>query len=109
MPELPEVETVRRQLTKYVLNKKIAAVDVRKEKSWRGDVSSVVDQQIIDIQRSSKILRFVLSNQLSILAHLKMSGQLIYVDGDKRIGGRHPSPDWIRELPSSHTRVFFIQ
>lgn len=107
MPELPEVETVRRQLSKYVVNKKIRAVHVLKEKSWHGDVAAVVGQRITQIDRRSKILRFVLEDQQNILAHLKMSGQLIYVEGDKRIGGGHPSPDWIRELPSSHTRVFF--
>jgi formamidopyrimidine-DNA glycosylase len=39
------------------------------------------------------------------MIHLKMSGQLIYVDGEFRTGGGHPTDDWVQQLPSSHTRV----
>jgi formamidopyrimidine-DNA glycosylase len=34
-----------------------------------------------------------------------MTGQLIYVDGETRVAGGHPSLDWIADLPNKHTRV----
>ena len=107
MPELPEVETVRRQLSLVLVDKVVTSIEVLKKKSWSGDFSLVIGQRIQSIERRSKILQFVLSNGMSILAHLKMSGQFIYVDGEKRIGGGHPSLDWTNALPSSHTRVSF--
>src|SRR5258708_7940676 len=73
MPELPEVETVRRQLSKYVVGKKIEAVEVFKLKSWQGDIAQVVGKKISGIDRRSKILRFELGKNINILVHLKMS------------------------------------
>ena len=105
MPELPEVETIRRQLSKYIIGKKIAAIEVFKKKSWSGDSKKLIGQKIQEIQRRSKVLWFILGKDLNILIHLKMSGQLIYVDGQKRAGGGHPTADWVNELPSPHTRV----
>ncbi len=107
MPELPEVETVARQLRKVVVGKTIKSVDVAKAKSWSGDIEKVVGQKITDVSRRSKILRIRLGNDLNLTVHLKMSGQLIYVDGEKRVGGGHPTADWIQDLPSKHTRVTF--
>ena len=36
-----------------------------------------------------------------------MSGQLIFDDGKRRVGGGHPTADWVQALPSKHTRVMF--
>ena len=46
MPELPEVETVRRQLSQVIVGKTVAAVDVFKEKSWSGKISLAVGQTV---------------------------------------------------------------
>jgi formamidopyrimidine-DNA glycosylase len=107
MPELPEVETVRRQLSEVIVEKKFAKVHVLKGKSWNGDIDQVIGQKIVKIERRSKVLFIRLSNEHTLLVHLKMSGQLIYVDGNFRTGGGHPTADWLQELPSSHTRIFF--
>jgi len=107
MPELPEVETVRRQLSQVIVGKTITSVDVLKEKSWSGKISMVVGQKITHIDRRSKVLLIRLSHEHSLLVHLKMSGQLIYVDGAFRTGGGHPTADWVKNLPSSHTRIVF--
>lgn len=105
MPELPEVETVARQLRTVLINKKIDTINVLKAKSWQGDTQAVLHSPITEVSRRSKILRLHFANQQNIVVHLKMSGQLIYVDGAKRLGGGHPTADWIHELPSKHTRV----
>ena len=105
MPELPEVETVRRQLEQVVVGKKVAEVVVLKDKSWNGDTAQVVGQSIIAVERRSKVLILRLKNKLNLMIHLKMSGQLIYVDGAFRTGGGHPTEDWVQSLPSTHTRI----
>src|SRR5258708_35297147 len=107
MPELPEVETVTNQLKKVIEGKTVASVEVRKPKSWQGDTAKIIGQKVEKISRRSKIIRLRFMNGSNLLIHLKMSGQLIYVDGEKRLGGGHPTADWIQALPSSHTRVTF--
>lgn len=107
MPELPEVETVRRQLEKVILGKSLVHIEVLKDKSWSGDHQTVLHQPIIQVERRSKVLIIHLQNAYNLLVHLKMSGQLIYVDGEFRTGGGHPTDDWVQQLPSSHTRVVF--
>jgi formamidopyrimidine-DNA glycosylase len=107
MPELPEVETVVTQLKKFLIGKKIQSIDVRKEKSWRGNPDLLIGAKILTISRRSKMLRIHFSNHRNVLIHLKMSGQLLYVEGDIRVGGGHPTADWVDKLPSSHTRVIF--
>lgn len=105
MPELPEVETIRGKLEILVVGKEIQKVEILKEKSFQGDVSLVEGQTIVAVKRRAKILQFVLSNNQYILVHLKMTGQLIYVDDEIKMGGGHPTADWINDLPSKHTRV----
>ena len=107
MPELPEVETVVRQLRSVLIGKKITDIKVLKEKSWNGDIQSVLNQPIEQISRRSKIIRLHFPNKKNIVIHLKMSGQLIYIDGEKRVGGGHPTADWVSDLPSTHTRIIF--
>lgn len=107
MPELPEVETVRSQLEKVIIGKSITQIHVLKDKSWTGEISQVVNQPIVSVERRSKVLIIRLQNGFNLLVHLKMSGQLIYVDGEFRTGGGHPTDDWVQQLPSKHTRIVF--
>ena len=107
MPELPEVETVVRQLQQVLVGKTIASVEVRKPKSWVGNPSLVAGQKIQQVSRHAKMIHIYLKPDLNLLIHLKMSGQLIYLDGQKRLGGGHPTADWVNSLPSKHTRVIF--
>lgn len=119
MPELPEVETVKRFLEAKVLNQKIVSLDVLNDKSFDGDVSDVVGQKITHFKRQGKQLSAYLSNGLILLFHLKMTGQLILVplsskreaptkvgEGDFVLG--HPTPDMFTQpLPNKSTRVVF--
>lgn len=105
MPELPEVETIRRQLEQVLPGRVISAVEVLKAKSWSGDVKRVENQAVQSISRRGKVLIMNLKSQDCLVIHLKMSGQLIFVDGDRRVGGGHPTDDWVSTLPSKHTRV----
>lgn len=105
MPELPEVETIARRLNDVLREKHISRVNILREKSFQGDISRIIGAQIITVSRRAKVLQIKLSNNLSLLVHLKMTGQLIYQENGERFGGGHPTEDWIKDLPSKHTRV----
>lgn len=111
MPELPEVESLRKNLSRVLLQKKITDIKLLREKSFpkfSEKKEILIGQQFVEINRRAKILDLVLSNSQHLLIHLKMTGQLIFVDKEgQRFGGGHPTADWINDLPSKHTRVIF--
>jgi len=112
MPELPEVETITRRLSQVLPGKVVAAVDVHAEKSFFGKPSQLVNRKIITVSRRAKMLSIELDSthsdtQTFLLTHLKMTGQLIYVAGNERVGGGHPTADWTKDLPSAHTRISY--
>lgn len=79
MPELPEVETVRRGLERLVVGHKIIGTEVRWEKIISGmkpaDFSSnLVGRLIKGIDRRGKYLIFRFSDGLSMVSHLRMEG-----------------------------------
>ncbi|NCO15136.1 MAG: DNA-formamidopyrimidine glycosylase [Parcubacteria group bacterium] len=82
MPELPEVETIRSQLEKLIVGKKITKVDVGLPRMVKLSLDKfrkiVVGAKIESIGRRAKILIFGLSNGWSMLIHLKLSGRLIF-------------------------------
>lgn len=107
MPELPEVETIARRLRPKVVGKKIANVQVLRNKSFQGDLDVLLRLNIVDISRRSKILQLKLSSGNYLAIHLKMTGQLLYREngGSAIVGGGHPTADWLSQLPGRHTRV----
>ena len=131
MPELPEVETVVSELHKKLKGKTISLVEVRKpklisvgpktvsniRKVSNGKVgifvSSLQDQKILSVKRRAKLLMFDLSGPLSMLVHLKMTGQFIYeskalrkkTGGKYRILNRPTAP--LVQLPCKFTHVIF--
>ena len=82
MPELPEVETIRRQLAKLIVGKKIKKVKVKLPKIVKAPQAvfrrAVAGAKILGVNRRAKILVFELDSGWSLLAHLKMTGQMIY-------------------------------
>ena len=105
MPELPEVETVKRRLQEVVSGLKIIKIQSLHPKSFFGNLTDILQSTITDISRRDKLLRFHLDPGTNLLVHLKMTGQLIYVDDQIRRGGGHPTADWVKEMPGKHTRV----
>ena len=89
MPELPEVETIKRELERAVLGKKITEVCVHNPKVIRQPSAEKFKNElkgigIKHILRKAKVLILELSNGKSLVIHLKMTGQLIYPgDGQK--------------------------
>lgn len=78
MPELPEVETVRRGLQPLILKKKIRGIRVDEEKCFRGDVRNIEGAAVVEIRRRGKALIVDLDNGWSVMVHLRMTGQLIW-------------------------------
>jgi len=78
MPELPEVETVKRGLEEFIINESIKEVYLSKFNlrfPWPKDfVSKIVGKKIISIKRRAKYIIIGLTDNYSIIAHLGMSG-----------------------------------
>lgn len=109
MPELPEVETVARQLNDSLMNRILKEVKIHRAKNFIGEPLELVGKKIIKVGRKAKMVGLVFENYSSLVqVHLKMTGQLIFVDGEKRVAGGHPTSDWVKNLPSKHTRVEIV-
>ncbi|MCL5783826.1 MAG: bifunctional DNA-formamidopyrimidine glycosylase/DNA-(apurinic or apyrimidinic site) lyase [Patescibacteria group bacterium] len=113
MPELPEVEVIKLGLQRKIVGLKIQKIEVLSQKSFLGNPKLVEGQKVLNIWRRAKILGINLSGGVTLLFHLKMSGQIIYQRSkikdqkeDKIIGG-HPTEDMLGKMPNSHTRVIF--
>lgn len=108
MPELPEVETLRRGLEKTIVGKMIKDVVVRYHKSFPNDPDQIIGAKIISVHRRAKLLYLSLSNDKSLVIHLKLTGQLIYTKDGPQTGGLvggHPEKVYDEPPPHKHTHV----
>lgn len=111
MPELPEVETVKRGLEKAVKGKKLADF----ESDWHKMTNKPVKQyksilkgkKILDVRRRSKMLIIDLSGGWHLLFHLKMTGQLVFRDKKHCLIGGHPIEKSCENLPNKFTHAIF--
>lgn len=131
MPELPEVETIRRGLSQFILKRKIIRTDILCPKSFIG---VPVTGTVVAIRRFGKALVFDLDSKKSLMLHLRMTGQLIYDSKENRLASAgpiqpqasstaqvepptlirksrfaagHPSDNFTSALPNKQTRVIF--
>lgn len=108
MPELPEVETVRRGLERLIVGKTIASETHDTVKSFPNEPHEVaafmVGASIAAVRRRAKVLLIELSSHYTLVVHLKMTGQLVYV-GQDRFGAGHPNESLVGLLPDKSTRV----
>jgi formamidopyrimidine-DNA glycosylase len=112
MPELPEVETIKNDLRKKILRKKITAVTVKLTRIVKNDPKTfkrtLNGNSIIDIDRVGKLMIAKLKHgSRFLLMHLKMTGQLIYCRGETVIAGGHSLPKIQGCLPNKYSRVIF--
>src|SRR3989344_1301916 len=122
MPELPEVETIRCGLARLL--PKLVVKDVWHDwpKSFPNSPADVarflVGAEVEDIRRRGKVLLIELSSKYSLVIHLKMTGQLVFIPktsklkakslklkAEEKFGGGHPTDSLINDLPDSSTRV----
>lgn len=103
MPELPEVETIRRQLQRLIVGKTISSIEVLNPGSFRAEKNNFIGKSITDVGRQGKVLiiRTVLAirqgqslsdDKQALFVHLKMSGQLEFKakgQGPRAKGEKH--------------------
>lgn len=109
MPELPEVETVRRGLDRLIVGRTIRKVLVHESpKSFPNNPGEVaqfaINASITAVRRRAKVLLIELSTDYTLVTHLKMTGQLVFV-GSERFGAGHPTDSLVGNLPDRSTRV----
>lgn len=140
MPELPEVETIRAGLQRLLPGHVVAAVTHDNPKSFPNAAADVrqflVGASIVLVARRAKVLLIELSTKYSLVIHLKMTGQLVYVRTlqekgkrkrtksieaaspstiyhlpstalEERFGAGHPNNSLIGKMPDKSTRVIF--
>ena len=136
MPELPEVETIRLGLYRKIISLKIKKIELLSHKSFIGEPKKVEGKVVRDVWRRGKMLGIELGSDIPgpvssqpqsmsshslraligaprslppvtlLLFHLKMTGQIIFDDGKRFVGG-HPTSDMRDQMPNSHTRIVF--
>lgn len=138
MPELPEVETIKIGLSRLLPDKEIKSVWHDWPKSFPNSEPDVkqflIGAKVVEVIRRGKALIIELDSKYSLVIHLKMTGQLVYVRTHKssvvsipssvntedrvqktdnfsaaelRFGAGHPNDSLIGKLPDKFTRVIF--
>ncbi len=84
MPELPEVEVVKKSLKKKILNLIIKKVEINdgklRYKVKKLEISKLIGQRIKKIKRRSKYLIFEIGQNFLMLVHLGMTGKFFFID-----------------------------
>jgi formamidopyrimidine-DNA glycosylase len=111
MPELPEVETIRAGLERLLINGRFISASHDTEKSFPNahhDVDQfLIGASVTNVRRRAKVLIIDLDTNYSLVIHLKMTGQIVYVqkEGEERFGAGHPNESLVGQLPDKSTRV----
>lgn len=109
MPELPEVETIRLGLQKYLVGHKILDVSVKLKRIFTGDPKNIINAKVIKVERFGKGLVINLDNDYCIAIHIKLTGQIIYNDlAFVRNRNIHLSKAKVGILPNKFTHAIFI-
>ena len=113
MPELPEVETLKRELSKVLPGRQIKKTEIL----WWKTVSPLspeefaeqtIGKKIAGVNRRAKMLFIDLADSTALAIHLKMTGQLIFEPPKGRaVGGGHPDQALNKKHPTKHTRLIF--
>jgi formamidopyrimidine-DNA glycosylase len=112
VPELPEVETIRRNINGALTGHNLVNVDVRLPKLLRDspipDLSVLQGGQLLRADRRAKVLTVAFSNDLSLMVHFKLAGQfaILRPDGSRLVAG-HPVPDPSGAYPHKTSHVVF--
>ena len=111
MPELPEVETVRMGLSRFLPGKTIQAVDFDWDKSFPNAPADVqafaVGAKVLAVRRRAKVLLIDLSSEYTFVIHLKMTGQMVFV-GKNLVDRSWKIEDGKRTSLSSLTSTFHL-
>jgi len=120
VPELPEVETIARDLDRKTKGKTIKKVQVKVSKLIKIPntkfVQALMGKKVKGVSRRAKVIKVNLGD-IFLLIHLKLTGQLIYrnksgrrsraTPRDKLTAGGHPVPRGLENLPNKFTHIIF--
>jgi formamidopyrimidine-DNA glycosylase len=111
MPELPEVETARRIIESTLIGACLVSTEVRLPKLLRyselSDIDVLLGKTLLGIRRRAKVLIMDWSDDLAMLLHLKLSGQLSVQRGGERRTAGHPVPNPDGPYPHKATHISF--
>lgn len=110
MPELPEVETLRRGLARALVGRRIVEAELLKPRIFSGlpgrSLTEAIGATIEAARRRAKYLILDLSNGLSLIFHLGLAGQIVLEQpSGERFAGGHPVPKYEAPLPHKQTSV----
>ena len=111
MPELPEVEVVKRSLKRKIQNLVIKNVKINdgnlRYKVNKVEISKLAGKRILKIKRRSKFLIFQLEKQINMMVHLGMTGKFFFVDG-RNIESKTSYYYKLDEKNQKHNRIIFF-
>lgn len=110
MPELPEVETIVRDLRKVLVGKTIKSVVAFDKKTFVSSLGVLrrasLNKKIKAVRRRAKMIVIDLGGHF-LVVHLKMTGQLIFQSTKKLVAGGHPIVSTGLMVPNKFTRLVF--
>lgn len=105
MPELPEVETMRMQLEKFLVGSTIDKIEFKNSR-YELPIENLIGAKVIGVRRFAKVSSIDLSSGYSILTHVKLTGQYIYRGPNLKLAGEL-SKKVVGGLGGPHTHVMF--
>jgi len=90
MPELPEVETIVRQLRPKLIGQIIEKVDILRPQQWKQNnpaqvQAQLINKQITAVDRFAKFISMDFDDDGQLIIHLRMTGKLSWYDSEPRI------------------------
>lgn len=113
MPELPEVETVRRQLARVLPGRDFVAVEriepAMLRDCWPEEVQKALPgRRVLSVDRLGKFLLVPLSDDYFLTLHLGMTGQLLIVHDETESSRSAYTPLGGHAAPDRHSRFMFV-
>jgi formamidopyrimidine-DNA glycosylase len=106
MPELPEVESIKRILKPNIVGKTIAEIKILSPKNFIGNVKDVLNKKVTEINRFGKVLVIGISNNKYLNIHFKLSGQMLFAkNADKAVFKNIIPFTGGNKMPANTTRV----
>lgn len=106
MPELPEVDSIRLQLNKFLKGHKIESVTINYSKIFEGDSKKLIGGKFKIARRFGKVVSVDFDNGYSFVVHVKLTGQLIY-RGPNLKNPPELSKKVAGGAPGRHTHIIF--
>lgn len=113
MPELPEVETIRRMVDTHLREHVVGSFEVSLSKLLRqsmiSDPETLVGRRVLTSNRRGKVLEIAFDGGVSLLIHFKLAGQLAIElpDGERHVAG-HPVPKPDGQYPHKATHATMV-